>query len=124
MKPHRLARINVVPIDFGICRLGQDRVAGQFRAVVANDRLGLAMAYDEKIELTGNQLVREREVGDRDQALPGADVVDRQNAESAPADELIGDEVQCPQIIRLRRAGHRGPGAQGPLAGRILASAG
>ena len=39
---HSLARIDAVPVDFGLSRLGQDCIAGQFCAVVANNRLGLA----------------------------------------------------------------------------------
>lgn len=38
---HRLARIDVMPIDICLCRPGQEGVAGQFRAVVADGRLGL-----------------------------------------------------------------------------------
>jgi hypothetical protein len=39
---HWLARIDAVPVDLGLSRLGQDCIAGQFCAVVANNRLGLA----------------------------------------------------------------------------------
>jgi len=58
---------------------------------------------DEQIELARDPLARKREVGDRDHALARADIVDRQDAKPPAAVELIGDKVEHPQIVRLRR---------------------
>lgn len=41
------------------------------------------MTGDEKIELLGDHFAGEREVADHGQALPGGDVIDRENAEAA-----------------------------------------
>jgi len=72
-----------VPIDTAVRRPGQYGIAGQLRAVVAADRFGLAVTGDEKIKPARHPLAREREIGERGQALAGADVVDRQVAEAA-----------------------------------------
>ncbi len=42
--------IETVPIDFGVGRPSQDRIAGQLCAVVADDRLGLAARSNQDIE--------------------------------------------------------------------------
>jgi hypothetical protein len=100
-----------MPIDTSFGRPRQDCVRGQLGAVVAADRLGLAVTGDEAVEFARDPSSRQREVGDRSQALARADIVDRQDAQPSPAVQLIGDEVQDPQIVRLRRHRHRRPRA-------------
>ena len=55
---------------------------------------------DDPVEFTGDTLAAEREVSHGRKAFPGADIVDRQDAESAAAGQLVGHEVQGPQIVR------------------------
>ena len=47
---HGLARCNVVPPDLGLVGPAQNGVAGQLRAVVADDRPGPAARADQKIK--------------------------------------------------------------------------
>ena len=70
---HGLSRRDVVPFDLGVCRPGQDRVARQFGAVVADDRLGFAAPGNDEIELARHALARQRGVGDGGKAFPGAE---------------------------------------------------
>src|SRR5580704_5132987 len=116
-----LAWSDVMPVDAGLAGPGQDGVAGQLRTVVAADGLGLAVDGDEQVELASHPFARQREVGDRDLAAPGANVGVRQNAEAAPAHQLIGDEVEHPQVVRQGRHRHWCARAHSPLAAAPLA---
>jgi hypothetical protein len=61
---HGLAWSDVVPVDAGLAGPSQDGVAGQLRAVVADDGPGLAVGSDQQVELARHPLARQREVGE------------------------------------------------------------
>jgi hypothetical protein len=92
-----------MPVDADIDCPRQDRVAGEFGAIVADDCRGLASRDDQEIELARDPDAGKRDVRDRCQALSGAIVIDGENAEAPTADELVGDEIQRPTVVRLRR---------------------
>ena len=72
----RLAGGDGVPRDANLGGLGQDDIAGQLCAVVADDRLGLAADGDQAVELTRNPAAGERDIGHRCQARSGAVIID------------------------------------------------
>jgi hypothetical protein len=49
---HGLTRRNLVPAELGLLGPAQDRIAGQLRAVVADNRPGPAAGADQQIKLT------------------------------------------------------------------------
>ena len=58
----------------------------------------------------------EIEVSGTSARLAGAVVDHDQDAQAAAVDELIGDKIQRPAVVRPLRDQHRCPCAQGPLA--------
>ncbi|OKL45447.1 hypothetical protein A3843_03760 [Pseudovibrio exalbescens] len=68
---------DVVTLDFNPVRPLQDRVAGEFAPVFTDDHLRLATLLDDPIQLTSNPKARERCIGDKAQAFPGAIIDDR-----------------------------------------------
>ena len=49
------------------------------------------------------------DIGNRGEAFPGAVVIDAENAVAPPVDELVGDEVERPPVVRQRCSGHGRP---------------
>jgi len=113
---HRLARRNVVPLDLAILLPLQDCPRCQLGAVVADDHERPAAKGDERIELAGDPLAGERGVDDECQAFAG-EVVDHDQHTKAPSvDQLVGDEVQAPALVRALWHGHRRPCPERALA--------
>ena len=61
---HRSARRDVVPINACILRPSQDGMAGQFGAVITDDRGRLATLGDDLVQFTGDPVPRQGRVGD------------------------------------------------------------
>jgi hypothetical protein len=98
---HRLARRDEMPIHLHLPAPGEHRVAGELRAVVADDQARRAPSFDNGSQLARDATSRDRGVGDRAQALLG-DVVEKvEDAEAPAVGELVLDEVDGPPCVRL-----------------------
>lgn len=96
---HRLAGCDVVPFDMSILTPFQDGRAGHFRAVVRNNRSGLAPSCDDCIQFPAEPSTRQRCIRNQCQALSREIINDRQHAEPAAIGESIADEIQAPPLI-------------------------
>ncbi len=112
---------DVVPVDLAICGEGQDRVTGQFRAVVADNHTRLAAPLDQLVQFPRHTLARDRRIGDSREAFPGYVIDHIQDAKAATAGELIMHEVQRPTGIRPRFDQDRGTAANSLAPGPALA---
>jgi hypothetical protein len=74
---HWLAWCDVVPADVGLVGPAQNGIAGQLRAVVADDSLGPAAGADQKIKLSRDPLAGQRSIHHGSQTLAGAVVENR-----------------------------------------------
>ena len=98
-----------MPLDPVLGTPPQDRVTGQFRAVVADNHAGLSAALDQGRQFTRDTATGDRRVRDRREAFP-RDVIDHvENPEALAVGELIMDEIQRPARIGLCRDQDRGP---------------
>ena len=91
-------------------------MAFEVSSVVADDGSGLAALDQEAIEFARHPEAGDRCIGDHRQALACAVINHDQNAHAAAVDELIGDEVERPAVIRPLGHQHRRPCAQRPLS--------
>ena len=99
---HRLSRGDVMPFDLVLGTPLQDRVRGQFSAIVRHDHPGLAAAFDQGRQLPAHAATRNRGVRDRRKTL-ARDVIDYvQHPEAPPAGELVMHEVERPARIGPR----------------------
>ena len=113
----RLSRRDVVPLDIALLRPAQDRHAGQFGAVIADDRMGACHPLEHGcIKFTPDPRTRDRRVGDQAHALPAVVINDSKDPEPPPTGEGIGYEVEAPALVGPLRDRHRCPRAQSPLA--------
>jgi hypothetical protein len=111
------AGCNVVPPDAGLVGPVQDGVRGQLRAVVTDDRIRASPSpANNVVQLTRHAPAGDRGVGDQGEALSGAVVDHRQDAEAPSVGELVRDEVQAPALIGGHRRRDRPPGPHRPLA--------
>ena len=83
-----------MPVDAGMIGPGQDGVAGEFAAIVADDHLRVAAFDQQPVRFPGHPDAGERGVSHQRQALARAVMDDRQNAEAAAVHELIRREVE------------------------------
>jgi hypothetical protein len=118
---HRLARRDEMPIQVHLPAPGQHRVAGELRAVVADDHSRRAASLNDGGELASDATSRDGGVGDRTQTLLGDIVDDVEDAEPPAIGELILDEVERPARIGLGlhhdgRASSQGLAPGPPLA--------
>jgi hypothetical protein len=111
-----LVSYRVLPIDAGSGCRGQDRVARQLGAVVADEGLGLAAPCDQEIEFAGNPKIRERGIGDGCEAPPRAIIEDRENPETPPAAVLVRDESAASRRLEPRVLAPA-PSCQEPFCG-------
>lgn len=112
-----LARCDVVPLDIAFLRPAQDRHAGQFGAVVADDSVRPRHALEDRcIQLSADPRAGDRRIGDQAHALPAVVIDHGKDPEPAPAGEGIGHEVEAPALVRPLRHRHRRSCAQSPLA--------
>jgi hypothetical protein len=74
---HWLAWCDVVPADLGLISPAKNGIAGQLRAVVADDSLGPAAGADQKIKLTRDPLAGQGGIRHGSQTLAGAVVRNR-----------------------------------------------
>ena len=114
---HWLAWCDVVPADLGLVGPTENGIAGQLRAVVADDSLGPAAGADQKIKLPRDPLAGQRGIRHCSQTLARAVVENRQNAKAPATGQLIGNEVERPAVIGLQRDGDRRPRSQGSFCG-------
>src|SRR5262249_8385721 len=84
--------------------------------IVADDGLGLSVRKEEPIELAGDPDAGDRGVGDQGQTFARAVIDHHQNTHAAAINELVGNEVERPAVVRPLWDQHRRPRAQGPLA--------
>lgn len=118
---HRLARRDVMPFDAALLLPGQDGIRRELGAVVADDHARATSALDDAAELADDAGSGQRGVGYQPQALPGEVIDNSEDAEAPPACQRVHDEVERPAQIAILRDGHRGPGAQSPLAAAAFA---
>jgi Transposase IS116/IS110/IS902 family len=118
---NRLSRIDVMPIDLGLFRPEKDGVACELGAIVADNCLGPATPPDQNIEFAGDPEARKRDVGDDRQAFPDAVIEDGEDPEAPPADELVGNEIQRPPVVRSQGHSYCRSHAQSPLAAAAFA---
>src|SRR6201987_4816607 len=91
------AGCNVVPPDTSLVGPVQDGVRGQLCAVVTDDRIRASpSSANNVVQLTRHAPAGDRGVGDQGEALSGAVVDHRQDAEAPSVGELVRDEVQAP----------------------------
>src|SRR3954468_15838770 len=102
-----LAWRNVLPGDLMIVGPAQDGIASQLCAVVTHDHLWLAALDEQAVELARHSVAGDRRIRDQRQALAGAVIDHNQNAQPPPVNELIGDKVDRPAVIRQLRNRHR-----------------
>src|SRR6185437_10491152 len=112
----RFARRDVVPFDPRFLRPAEDRHAGELRAVVADDRQGLAAPSDDGIEFAADAQARERGIGHQGQALSREVVHHREDTEPAAVAELVAQEVQRPALVRPLWDRQRNPCSQRSFA--------
>jgi hypothetical protein len=84
-----------VPADSAVLTPGQDRIAGQFGAVVADtqQRAG-ATALDGRRQLAGHACARQRCVSNQADALAGKVVEHHQDAEPPAVGQRVRGKVQ------------------------------
>ena len=117
-----LARCDVVPLNVALLRPAQDRHAGQFSAVVADDRVRACHPLeDRRVELAPDPCARDRRIGDEAHALLAIVIDHREDPEPPPAGEGVGHEVEAPALVGALRDRHRRPRAQGPLTSATTA---
>lgn len=93
------ARRDVMPLDALILRPLQDSSAGEFRAVVADDAMGLASFVNERIKLSHNPRAADGCIGNQGQAFSAALIHDAQNTKPSSARQRIAYEIQTPDLI-------------------------
>jgi len=118
---HGLARRNIMPLDLAFGRPGEDGVRGEFRPVIRDDHSRFSAPTDQRRQLTGDTLARDRCVGDRRQAFARHVVDDVEDAEPPAAGELVMHEVQRPARIRPWLDNDRRPRADSAAAGPAFA---
>lgn len=116
----RFAGLDVVPVDARSFAPGQDRHAGELRAIVGNARRRLAPDRDDGIQLARNTGARERGVRHQGKAFACAVVGDRQCPEPAAIRQCVGDEIQRPALVRPRGKCQRRPQSECALAAATL----
>jgi len=113
---HWFAWRDVVPLNGSLLAPSQDRHAGQFRAVVADNGLRLgATLPDQRVEFPCNTDARQRRIRHQGKAFACEVVDDGEDAEPATVREGVRHEVQRPSLVRPIRQRHRRPRAQSPL---------
>lgn len=87
-----------MPFDLVLGAPLQDRVRGQFGAIVRDDQShsGLAAAFDQRRQFPGLAAARDRGVRDCRKAFPGHVIDHVQHPEAPSAGELVMNEVQRP----------------------------
>jgi hypothetical protein len=118
----RLARRDVMPGHPAVVRPAQDRIRGEFAAIVADHHPGLALLMDQPIQLPHDPQAGERGISHQAKAFAGAIVDDGQNAEAASVDELIRDKVQRPAVVGGKADRHRRSRPDRPLAAAAAAN--
>jgi hypothetical protein len=118
---HGLARRDVTPLDLAVARKREDRVRGELRPVVGDDHARFAAPPDQRRQLPGDAIARDRRVGDRREAFARHVVDDVENAEPPATGELVMHEVQRPARVRLRLDKDRRPRSDRAAAGPALA---
>ena len=96
---YRLAGCDVMSGDLVIVRPLQNGFHGRFDAVVADDDLRLAAIGQEPIEFAGDPNARDRGIGDNAGHSRAVDEHD-QGTHATAVDELVGNEVERPTIVR------------------------
>ena len=112
----RLARRDVVPVDPAVVGEGQDRVQGELGPVAADYGLGLSANFEQGRQLPCYPCAGQGRVGDQREAFPRAVVDHGQHPEATAIGQLVGHEVERPELGRHQRQRHRGPRADRPLA--------
>lgn len=107
---------DVVPFHALLLLPAQDRVTGQFGAIVADDHTGPSPLLDEMVEFTSHAHPRQRGVDHDGQGLTREVVDHAQRAEAPPVDESVGDEVEAPAMVRRGGQQDRPPRSHRPLA--------
>jgi hypothetical protein len=86
-------------IGSGILAPSEHRHAGQFRSIVADNRLGLAAPCHDGCQFPRDTQARERGVCNQGETLPAEVVDDCQNPEPAAIGEGVRHKVQAPALI-------------------------
>ena len=113
---HRSARSDVMPLHADLPAPCQHGIAGELRAVVADDHTGLAAPGDQLGQLAHDTAPRDRGVRHRCQALPGHVIDYVEHAEPATRRHLVMDKVQAPALVRQRQHRSRCSGPHGSPA--------
>lgn len=85
----------------------QDGAAGELGAIISDDASGLSVDPHQRFQLTGDTGALDAGVGGQAQVLPAAIVDHRQNAELARGADEVGQKVERPAGIGMRRLRHR-----------------
>lgn len=113
---------DVVPLDVPVLAPAQDRHAGQFGAINADDRMRPRHALEDRcIELTPNPRAGDRRLRDQAHTLPAVVIDHGKDSERAPTGDGMRDEVEAPALVRFLRDCHRCPRAQCLLATATMA---
>jgi hypothetical protein len=112
----RLSGCVVMPFDVALLRPAQDLHAGEFRPIVADDHMRLAALADQGCQFARYPCTGQRCVGCQRKAPPAIVFDHGQDAEPAPVNKAVGDEVQAPALVCPLRQGHRRTRFQSPLA--------
>src|SRR5690606_19662587 len=106
---HRLAWLDEMQLDAAFARPQEQRLAGELRAVVADDAFGQATGLAELLQVGRDPLPRDRGICQLPHALPGVVVNDVEYAEATPGSQLVADEVHQRSFARSGMAsGTRG----------------
>jgi len=87
-------RGDVVSVDLTICGEGQDRVTGQFRAVIRNNHAQFTSTLDQLVQFPRHALAGDQHIRNCCEAFPCHDIDHVQDAKAPTAGELIMHEVQ------------------------------
>ena len=91
---HWLTRSDVMLLDLTFARPGKDGVRGELRSMIGDDHAGPATPPDERRQLSGDALSRDRRVGNRCQTFARDIVNDVEDSEPPATGELVMHEVQ------------------------------
>lgn len=99
-----LTRRDVVPLHITFLRPAKNRHAGEFGAVMSDERMGPSHPLEHRcIKLSAHPRAGDRRIGDQAQALPAVIIDYGEDAEPPSSSEGIGHDVQAPALVRSLR---------------------
>lgn len=104
-----------MPFDLPVLLPRQDRVRGQFGAIVRDHHTGIAPQLCDPVQFPRHTMARDRRLDDGGQALPAEVVDDAQDPEPPTPGQAVGHGVEGPALAGSLQDRHRCAGPKRPI---------